>query len=118
MKKRPPIPATRKTLEKLRADGWPLVRVVEKWNPFARIRQDLFGFDVIAIRANQQLWVQATSAPNVSARVKKLQANPDVAILLGSSPNIRGVVWGWGRNEKGRYFLAKEIQITGNNETI
>ncbi len=106
-----PIPATQLTMRKLRADGWQLVRKVETWNSFARIRVDLFGFDVIAIGANRQLWVQATSAPNVSTRVAKLQANPDVAVLLGSSPNIRGVVWGWRRNDKGRYELSREVEI-------
>jgi hypothetical protein len=105
------VSPTQLTLRKLRKDGWPLVRVVEKWNPFARIRQDLFGFDVIAIRGDKMLWVQATSASNVSARVAKLKANPDVPILLGCSQAMRGVVWGWAKNKSGRYELKRAVEL-------
>lgn len=63
---------TELTLKLLRADGW-TVAVVEKWNPHARIRQDLFGFiDLLAIRDGETLAVQATSYTNISARVKKI----------------------------------------------
>ena len=31
-------------------------RVVERWNPFAKVRRDLFGIgDVLAMRANEPL---------------------------------------------------------------
>ncbi len=63
---------TELTLKLLRAEGW-TVAVVEKWNPHARIRQDLFGFiDLLAIRDGETLAVQATSYTNISARVKKI----------------------------------------------
>ncbi len=33
-----------------RLRGYPLVQVVERWTPFARVRRDLFGcFDVLAV---------------------------------------------------------------------
>jgi len=42
--------ATQRTLKALRNDGW-LVVVAERWNPYARKRQDLFGrIDLVAIK--------------------------------------------------------------------
>ncbi|MBI4326652.1 MAG: hypothetical protein HY674_15520 [Chloroflexi bacterium] len=42
---------TQRSLSKLRAEGW-LAVIVERWNPYDRVRQDLFGFaDLLAIRA-------------------------------------------------------------------
>ena len=53
---------TQLSIRHLKENGY-LVSVVEKWNPFVKIRQDLFGFiDVLAIRENETLAVQVTSA--------------------------------------------------------
>ena len=57
-----------------------MVAVVEKWNHFARIRQDCFGFaDLLACRPNKNpggrgdiCLVQCTSGSNHGARVKKI----------------------------------------------
>jgi hypothetical protein len=48
-------------------------RVVEKWNPFAKIRQDLFGADVLALKPGEPvLAVQATTGANHAAWREKL----------------------------------------------
>lgn len=61
---------TQRSLCKLRADGW-LVAVVERWNPYARVRQDLFGFaDLLAIKGNEVLAVQTTSGDHVAHRLQ------------------------------------------------
>ncbi|MFZ9649512.1 MAG: hypothetical protein ACO29C_05430, partial [Fluviibacter sp.] len=76
---------TQRSLAYLRDEGY-LVAIVEHWNPFARIRQDLFGFiDLLAIRRDETLAVQVT-ASGVSARVKKIEASP----LLG---RVREAGW-------------------------
>jgi hypothetical protein len=63
---------TQRTLKALRDDGW-RAAVVERWCPHSKRRHDLFGFiDVLAIRGDDTLAVQATSTSNVSARVKKM----------------------------------------------
>ena len=63
---------TQRSLAYLREQGY-TVAIVERWNPFARIRQDLFGFvDLLAIRKGETLAVQTTST-NVSERIKKIQ---------------------------------------------
>ena len=63
---------TQRTLKYLREIGYH-AEVVERWNPHARIRQDLFGFgDIIAIRWGESgpLLVQCTGGANMSKRVE------------------------------------------------
>jgi carbonic anhydrase len=63
---------TQLSLRALRADGW-TAQIVETWNPHARVRNDLFGFiDILAVKGDTTLGVQATSDSNVSARVRKI----------------------------------------------
>ncbi len=59
-----------------------MVAIVEHWNPFASIRQDLFGFiDLLALRGDETLAVQTTSYSNVSAHVNKIADHENVAIV-------------------------------------
>jgi len=67
--------ATARTLERLRELGYQ-ARGVEKWNPYAKIRQDLFGGDLLALKPGEPvLVVQCTTGANVAARIAKLQAH-------------------------------------------
>lgn len=85
---------TQRTKQKLAAEGWPLVAVVERWNPHARIRQDLFGcIDILAVRGNETLAIQTTSKSAVSARVRKMEDNPAMPILRAAGWTIH--VHGW-----------------------
>ncbi len=91
------VSPTQRTLKELRSRGY-LVQVVERWNPFARRRIDLFGFiDVIGIRRGEVLGVQATSASNVSARVKKIAEHENVGAVREAG--IRIAVWGWDKSK-------------------
>ena len=68
--------------------------VTEKWNPFAKIRQDLFGFvDVLCLGDGEIVGVQATSADNVAARVRKIAEHDNVAAVRRASMRI--LVHGW-----------------------
>lgn len=93
------------TLRELRKT-WPLVEVVEHWDAFAHVRHDLFGFvDVLAVGPNGVLAVQTTSAPNVSARVRKIADHP-------SLPHVRAAGWqievhGWRKNKTNRWELRR-----------
>ena len=41
---------TQRTLKRMRESGdYVLVQVVEKWNSWAKIRQDLWNFDILGI---------------------------------------------------------------------
>ena len=96
---------TQRSLAYLREEGY-TVAIVERWNPHARIRQDLFGFiDLLAIRKGETLAVQVTST-GVSSRIKKIMESDYL-------PNVRDAGWriivhGWRKNSKGRYVLRVE----------
>lgn len=68
---------TQRSLKWLRDNGYE-AQVVEKWNPFAKIRQDLFGWiDIVAVHPKLQgvLGVQTTTAQNANARLLKAKGN-------------------------------------------
>jgi len=86
-------------LEKLRSEGY-LCQIVERWNPHARIRQDLFGIgDILAIREGKTLLVQTTSRGNVAARVTKIQESEHLDKILAAGWKI--TVHGWGKLKAG-----------------
>ena len=84
---------TQKALAELRAEGW-RVGIVEHWNPFAKIRVDLFGcIDLVCLKAGTPiLAVQVTSRTNVNARLVK---SKDVAALWVGTGNLFWVI-GYG----------------------
>jgi carbonic anhydrase len=87
------------------------VQVVEKWNPHARIRQDLFGFvDVLALRDGETIAVQSTSWANVSARVKKIAESEHVAAVRKAGWKI--IVHGWKKNAKTNRYELKQIDCS------
>ena len=93
---------TQRSLAYLRDEGY-LVAIVEHWNPFARIRQDLFGFvDLLAIRRDETLAVQVT-ASGVSSRVKKIEASPHLGRVREAGWRLH--VHGWRKNSKGKYVM-------------
>ena len=55
---------TARTLAAMRREGW-TVQVVERWNPHARIRQDLFGWaDLLAVHPGDVAsWMEAGGPP-------------------------------------------------------
>ncbi|MDH5183638.1 MAG: hypothetical protein OEX12_07060 [Gammaproteobacteria bacterium] len=84
---------TQLTLKKLRKEGY-LAAVTEHWNPFAKIRQDLFGFvDVLGVSEKGTIAVQATSYSNMSARVKKIEDHDNLRWVREAGWQIE--VWGW-----------------------
>jgi len=99
---------TQLTLKKWRKAGY-TAAVVEKWNPHAKIRQDLFGcIDVIAVGNGETVAIQSTSYSNVSARVKKItdiEALPDMR-----DAGWRVIVEGW-RKPKHRWE-NREVDIS------
>lgn len=64
---------TSRSLAELRKLGW-RAEVVERHNTFSSRKNDLFGFiDILAIAGDFTLGVQATSTPNLAARVRKIE---------------------------------------------
>jgi hypothetical protein len=90
---------TQRSLEKLRQDGY-VCQIVEKWNPHARIRQDLFGIgDILAIRDTETLLVQTTSRGNVNARIRKIEESEHLPAIFKAGWKIE--VHGWGKLKAG-----------------
>lgn len=88
---------TQRSLEFCRKQGW-IAGVVEKWNPHARIRQDLFGcIDIIVIDDLEQgpLAVQATSGTGHAARRKKSVAEPRLKLWLEAPARFE--IWSWSK---------------------
>src|SRR5215472_3844766 len=74
---------TQRSLAYLRQNGWTAC-VVEKWNQYARVRQDAFGFgDILAVHLDDKNWfdvrhialVQTTTAANMAARRGKISVS-------------------------------------------
>lgn len=108
-----PATPTQLTLRECRRRLWPAA-VVEKWNPFARIRQDLFGgIDIVALGDQQgALGIQATSDSNVAARVAKLRAlvdTPGSGLREWVEHENELQVWGW-KKVKNRWHVRR-IQL-------
>ncbi len=114
---------TSRTLEHMRERGY-LAQVVEKWNPFAKIRQDLFGcIDIVAVREvrthgfaivspGQTIGIQATSTGNIGARVKKSIALPGLLTWLLAGNHFW--VCGWSKSDrKYRPHWTKIVESNG-----
>ncbi|NDC25982.1 MAG: hypothetical protein EBZ49_17885 [Proteobacteria bacterium] len=83
----------------LREQGY-ACEIVERWNPWAKVRQDLFGIgDILAIKDGETLLVQTTSRSNVTARVKKISESEMLPAILKA--RWRVVVHGWGELKDG-----------------
>ena len=100
---------TQRTLAEMRKRGYPLVAVTERWNPHARVRQDLYGIvDVLAVGADI-VAIQTTSGSNVSARVAKIIESDALPVLRKAG--IRVLVHGWRKNSAGRWVL-QEVDVS------
>jgi hypothetical protein len=106
---------TKRSLDYLRKLGY-TCQVVEKYNQFAHIRQDLFCFiDIVCLRGREGgiLGVQTTSRGNLSSRVKKILSLPDHKTWLESGGHIE--VHGWGKRGKRGKRKRWEVKILAVN---
>ncbi len=105
---------TEKALNLLKAYGFS-PEVVEHWNSFAQIRQDLLGFaDILAFNPRigaPTLALQVTSEKGgVAARVKKILAEPRAMLALRCGWRIE--VWGMrSKPVKGSGILARSFVL-------
>lgn len=127
---------TQRSLKWLRDQGM-TAEVVERWNPHAKVRHDLFGsIDIVALfdspmpprmcdpPAFEHCWcldqgrtigVQATSGSNVSARIAKILAEPRMRLWIKCGNRL--VVHGWRklkvkRGGKAVRWELREEEIT------
>lgn len=106
---------TQRSLKYLREQGF-TVAITERWNSYARIRQDLFGFiDLVAIRRGDDnvLAIQTTVGSVVSERIKKIASLDAALVWLDTGSRI--VVHGWrkaGERGKRKTWQVREIEVT------
>jgi hypothetical protein len=84
------------------------VAVVERWNPHARIRQDLFGvLDLLAVKDGEILGVQTTSGSNVAARLAKIADSEAVPDLRRAGMRLE--VHGWRKLKAGWCVRVEDV---------
>lgn len=83
------------SLDYLAKLGW-TCQIVEKWNAFAKVRQDCFGFgDILAIHRRQGIaLVQTTTWGNFNARKEKIGAT--IYHLQWKEAGGKILLHGWG----------------------
>jgi len=100
---------TQLSLRHLREQGY-TAAVVETWNSFTQTRHDLLGFiDILALRGDETVAIQTTSANNVSSRVRKIGDSEHIAAVREAGWTI--VVHGWTK-KAGRWQLAREVNCS------
>lgn len=88
-----------------------LVAVTERWNPHAKIRQDLFGIvDILAICGEETIAVQSTSWTNVTARAKKIAESEALPHLRKAGWKI--LIHGWRKNAKSNRYELKTVDVS------
>ena len=86
---------TARSLAHLRELGY-RAQVVERWNPHARIRQDLFGGDILALKPGEPVFVvQATTGANHAARREKLEAAGFITLWTQAGAVLE--IWSWSK---------------------
>jgi hypothetical protein len=107
------VSPTQRTLAECRKRGW-VAQVVEKWNPHAKVRQDLFGcIDVVALTDRGILGIQACAGASHAARAAKMRAEPKTLAWLKSGGVLE--VWSWAkRGPRGgrKVWTLREEAIT------
>jgi microcystin degradation protein MlrC len=110
---------TQRSLAHLRAMAGSLVAIVERWNPHAKVRQDLFGFaDLVAVIPGVPgtTYVQTTSGANVAHRLAKIREEPvasRVRACLAAGNTV--MVHGWrksGARGARKVWTLREVVVT------
>jgi hypothetical protein len=104
------VSPTQRSLKLLREAGY-AAEITEHWNPFARIRKDLFGIvDILCIKADETLAVQTTSYSNVSSRVTKILNSDHFPAMADAGWTVR--VHGWKKpTKKVRQWTLRSVDL-------
>lgn len=95
---------TSRSLALLRDQGL-RAEVVERWNAFARVRQDLFSIiDIVALADGKTLGVQTTTKSNMKARVNKIVESDAYPDLLRAGWAV--IVHGWYKDKDGKWKVS------------
>ena len=106
---------TQRSLKALRDAGY-TAQVVERWNPYGKVRVDLFGFvDIVIIRKEEigVTGVQTTSQSNISKRLQKILCSHEAKLWLETGNRI--LLHGWakkGAKDKRKLWKVTERFVT------
>lgn len=109
---------TQLSLAELRKRGY-MAAVVEKFNPWVKIRQDLFGLiDIIGVHPikKEVIGVQATTdtGGQASKHKMKVESNKNLKIWLDSGCKFK--IWAWakkGKKGERKLWTLREVEING-----
>jgi hypothetical protein len=104
---------TARTLNLLRKSGFQCA-VIEKWNAYAGIRQDVWGFaDVIASHPIRQeiFLIQVTTASNLASRLAKAKGRPELAGWLRSGGRVQ--FHGWAK--RGAKWQVRIVELVSED---
>ena len=105
-KRKAPARLTPRTLKLLRDEGW-LPAVVEHWNSFMRIRQDLFGWiDVLGVGRQGTIAVQVCRRADMATRRNKIADSETVGKVREAGWIIE--VHGWDLHD-GKWRVKREV---------
>lgn len=106
---------TQRSLAECRRREWN-AEVVERWNPYARIRRDLFGWcDIVALTGMQIIGIQACVTGDLSKRVAKICHERALPARRWLESGGVVLVWGWalrGARGKRKTYELKECVVT------
>lgn len=99
---------TSRSLAECKRRGWPCA-ITERWNAWAKIRQDLFGFidvlaldtwrglrtEEIALNDGRILGIQACAGASHAAREAKIEASPNIRPWIEAGGRCE--VWSWSK---------------------
>jgi len=111
---------TQLSLKKLRKSGY-MCAIVEKYNHFVKIRQDLFGFiDILAVHPNKKeiLGIQACTdtGGHMSKHKMKVKNNKKLNIWLKSGGMFE--IWAWakkGKKGKRKLWVLRTAKLKVKN---
>ena len=101
---------TQRALAELKKLGY-LTAIVERWNPYAKIRQDLWGWcDILYLTDSSIVGLQITSGANHAARREKILAEPRALawIKAGGIVEVWSVAKQGARGEAKAWVIRKE----------
>jgi len=91
---------TQNTLKYYRKLGYTCA-IVEHFNPWVKVRQDLWGFcDILALKENETICIQACIRDDTAKRTHKIEAHKNYPIIKSAGWKV--IVIGWKK------FLVKK----------
>lgn len=101
---------TERTLKWLKEMGWPYAKC-EHWNPFAHIRQDLFGlFDYLALDDKQGvLGIQISGYTGIGKHITKMQTKP--VLEEWKKRGNRALVIGWRKAGTPARWESRQVYL-------